>query len=107
MKKLFRRLISLVSLAPFAIGGTAVAMPSENLSPTDMAWEQAVVQNTAEAYTEFALNHPASTFAGEARARLATKGASQNQKETDDFFNAELEGQISAPEFIPDSIMVV
>lgn len=107
MKKLARRILSLVTLAPFAIGGTAVAFPSENLSPTEMAWEQAVVQNTAEAYTEFALNHPASIFAGEARARLATKGASLNQLETDDLFNAELDGQSSAPEFIPDSIMVI
>lgn len=107
MGKLLRRLLSFVAIAPLAMGGTAMASTSDGFSPVEVAWEQAVAQNTLEAYAEFAMNHPESEFARNAHARLT--GATVSNEAGESILATSTagysDGQSSVPEVIPDSIM--
>lgn len=108
MGKLLRRLLSFVAIAPLAMGGTTMASTSDDISPVEVAWGQAVAQNSLEAYAEFAMTHPESNFARNARARImgatVSSGAEGNSATS---VAGDSDGQSSVPEFIPDSIMIV
>ena len=108
MNKLIRRLLSFAAIMPFAITGSAMASTSDDLSSVEVQWEQAVAQNTLEGYAVFALNHPTSTFAREARARLAggTTPALDRAK-IDGSPGGGADGRNSVPEFISEKMMVV
>ncbi len=108
MNKLIRRLLSFAAIMPFAITGSAMASTSDALSSVDVQWEQAIAHDTLEGYAEFAMNHPTSTFAREARARLAGETApALDIAKTDGSPDVEADGPNSVPEFISDNMMVV
>lgn len=107
MKKLFRRLLSFVAIAPLVAGGTAVAMTTDTDLPVDTEWEQAINLDTVEAYTDFALNNPTSEFIYEARARVCNDLLLIAAAKADKVVIVDAEEACSTPKFIPNSIMVI
>lgn len=94
MRRNIRRLLALVAVAPLALTQSATAQ----------AWYSTVKENTLSGYAQFALQYPGSRYARVAHSRLVTGG-----ELTGAFADkiAEETGPESAPEFTPDSIMVV
>jgi len=107
MKKLIRRLFSIVALAPIVAGGSAVAMTNDSHLPVDMEWEQTAKLDTTEAYTEFALNNPTSEYVKEARARLCTDVYLVVAAGPDKILRIDAEEPCSTPKFLPNSIMII
>ena len=106
MKKYIRRIFAFAALAPFAFAGQAGAT-STTVEPDAQAWEEALQKNSVAGFAEFAMDHPDSKFAKQAHARIL-KGSAAEGEASGVAANAfEVDSQESAPEVIPDSIMVV
>ena len=108
MRKLYHRLLAFAAVTPLAMTGVASAAVDDVALAVEKAWVEAVSHGTLESYAVFALDFPESSFAREARIRLMQEVTSDDisgilatlVEESDD-------GRASAPEFIPNSIMVV
>lgn len=109
MKKYIRRTFAFLALAPLALGGQASAT-SPAVGPDAQAWEEALQKNSVAGFAEFAMTHPESQFAKQAHARILSGADAVRGSDASGAGAIDAEGlvsQESAPEIMPDSIMVV
>lgn len=105
MNKFFWKVVAIASLIPFAFSGTAISA-NANSNPETGDWARACEQNTLEAYADFLLRHPESGLSNQAYGRLSGLDEVEVAK-LDGVDETSGQTQEAAPEFVPDSIMIV
>jgi hypothetical protein len=90
-----------------AMSGVSISSNAEARPQAESAWDQAVRQNSLEAYAEFAMTYPDSQYAKQAYAKLSNAGAAPVSAHAAAGIRHSDANSVSEPGFVSNLMMIV